>query len=744
MNTTVAGSRGLRRLRLAVWGAGVALGLGCWAGSPAALGADNCPNAAVRAQQNSTYLPDCRAYELVNPATDDIGEVNRVPLISDDGETVLYTSVILGNSALGGGVSSLSVARRGADGWSRVSADPFSYGALWQGTGLTEAIVFSKDFTKGLLNTSIRASASDEDTRSDLYRVDVGHGTTTLMSPSLATFPYSVLGATDSLDRVVFDVVSSGAQSGIYANEGGPDSQLLSVDQNGAQVGGAVRAGTGADRGMDVGVGSGSHQPFVERGGSHAVSADTQRVYFYSSVGFYPDIGLAGPLLLNDHGVSRVVSASQRTGDVGNAYNARFISATRDGGSVYFNSIDQLTDGATPGGGIYRYDVATRALTLLTPDAGSPAGLQLSGAIASDDQSHIYFTSSSDLAPGATAGDRNAYVWTQADGVRFIAAVGGDLFSRVTPDGRFALMLSNRSFGGASNDGRQAVYRYDAVTRQLICVSCRPDGAPSEGSADIESQSFGLPSAPMTHNRALTFDGDVVFTSTDRLTTNDQTNAQDVYMYHDGVLSLLTAGEGDSGSYVSEVSDDGKNVLIVSRSRLVGADRDAQEADVYDVRVGGGFLEPPAPPAPCRGDDCQGPALAAPAAASPGTSRVSGPGKAPASKVARTISVSALTASQRSTLARTGRVAISVRVTGPGSISVRGRGRVAGRTTTVGSGRTVVLERSATTAKVTFRLTAAARRELSRKRRLSMSLQTRLSGVSRAVSSTVKLSAKGR
>lgn len=713
-------------------------------GASTSAAADSCPNAAVRAQQNATALPGCRAYELVNPATDDIGEVNRIPLISDDGETVVYTSVILPDSAIGGGVSSIAVARRGVGGWSSVSADPFSYGALWQHTGATEAIVFSKDFTKGLLNTSLQASASDEDVDDDLYRVDVGHGTATLMSPSLSTFPFSVLGVTDSLDRVVFDVVSAGAESGIYANEGGEVSQLLSVDQNGAQMSEAVRAGTGADRGTDVGLGSGAHRPFVERGGSHAVSVDTQRVYFYSSVGFFPEIGLSGPLLLNDHGVSRVVSASQRAGDIGTAYNARFISASPDGGSVYFNSIDQLTDTATPGGGIYRYDVDTEALTLLTPDAGSPTGLQLAGAIASDDQSHIYFISSSDLAPGATAGERNAYVWTEADGVRFIAVVGSDLFSRVTPDGRFALMLSSQSFGGAPNNGRQAAYRYDAVTRQLVCVSCRPDGAPSEGSAGIESQGYGNPNAPVHHNRALTFDGDVVFTSTDRIVAGDQTAAQDVYIYDDGAVSLLTAGSGDSDSYVSDISDDGRNVLIATRSALVAADRDAEESDVYDIRVGGGFLAPPSASAPCRGDDCQGPALTPPARLAPPSLHASGGNPGLSARGAKRLSVAAVSAAQRTRLARSGVISLRVRVAGGGRVSVRGRGRLGGRTTTLARGSRTVTGKAAKTVAVAVRLSRAARRELAHGHGLRLVLETRLTGLSGPRRTTLNLAGANR
>jgi hypothetical protein len=739
MIRAITGPSAVTRVCLTLGPVLAAFGLAGPFASPAAA-ADSCPNAAVRAQQNATRLPDCRAYELVNPSGNDIGEVNRVPNMSDDGNTVVYTSVVLGNDALGGGTSSISVARRGTDGWTSTSADPTSLTAGPDHQGTTEVISFSSDYSKALLMSTLSLVGPDVDVDDDYYVVDVGRGTSKLMSQGILRFPFSPIGATANLDRVVFDVVSSPSEDGIYASDG-TTRQLLSVDENGTPFASPVAVGKASDRGLGVGVGGGSHRPFVERGGSHGASDDTQLVYFYGLTTSDLDLGVSGPLYLNDHGASTPVSASQRTGDVGTVHLAVFISASRNGSTLYFNSTAQLTDTATPGGGIYRFDVPSRTLTLLTPDAGEPTGLHMLGGMASDDQSHIYFTSTSDLAPGATVGSNNAYVWTEAGGVRFIATLGGgDLIHRVTPDGRFALVLSSTSIGGAPTDGRQALYRYDDATRQLTCVSCRPDGSPSQGSADLDSQGYGIPNAPNYHNRAITKDGSVVFTSTDRLVPDDQTDSQDVYIYRDGGVSLLTSGAGDSPSFIGDVSDDAKNVVVVTRSALVAADQDAEEFDVYDVRVDGGFLTPPPLRDPCRGDDCQGPAAPQVRPAEPGSSRVTSPGNVPMAKVVKKVGMSRLTASQRSTLARTGKVTLSVRVTGGGTVSIRGRGRVGGKTTTVGRGSGGVLKRATTTAKVTFRLTTAAQRELSRKHRLSLTLQTRLSGVSKAVTSIVNLS----
>jgi Tol biopolymer transport system component len=506
---------------------------------------------------------------------------------------------------------------------------------------------------------------------------------------------------------------------------------------------GRVQAAGGGQSSRGLGLEGSPIGQFVERNGGHAVSDDTNRVYFY-------DQGAVNFLyvrdLVSDPQRTIAVSASTRTGDVGTVYGAGFISASHNGSQAYFVSDAQLTDAATPGGGIYRFDLASQSVTQITPDAGDPTGLNLGGAIASDDQSHIYFTSTSALAPGAQAGTGNVYVWTQkTDEVRFIGAVdSADRFQRVSPDGRFAVMQTTTSIDGAPNNGRTAVYRYDYVSDTMVCVSCRPDGSPSEGDAVIDGQSYGQAAGPLTRTRAMTLDGRVAFMSTDRLVQADQTSAQDVYLYDSGTVSLLTAGRGDSNSYVGDISDDGKNISVITRSALVAADRDADEYDVYDIRVNGGWLAPPPKSDPCRGDDCQGPAAPTPPLSEPSSSRVTSPGNVPPAKAVKKFSVTKLTSAQRSTLARTGKVALTVRVTGGGTVSLRGRGRVAGSTKTVGSVREVVLKKAETTVKVTFRLSTSARRELSRRHRLSFTLQTRLSGLSKVASTTIKLTGANR
>ena len=87
-----------------------------------------------------------------------------------------------GNDALGGGVASISVARRGPDGWKSTSADPLASGGSTNGTGFTAPKAFSPDFSS---HADVERPADDpgrHGRRDDIYRMDVAGGTSTLMS----------------------------------------------------------------------------------------------------------------------------------------------------------------------------------------------------------------------------------------------------------------------------------------------------------------------------------------------------------------------------------------------------------------------------------------------------------------------------------------------------------------------------------------------------------------------------------
>jgi hypothetical protein len=664
---------------------------------------------------SAAALPDGRAYELVNPPGLDLGPIVRVPSVSDDGDHVAYMTMVAGDGAIGAALTSNSVAERTPSGWAITDANATATRG-YQGIASATPVQFSTDYRKAIIFTSLPLDPDDWDGAGyDLYRLDVGLGTTSWQTFG-TTLPDGdgnvapLLGASSDLARVVFTHQSAllpGVATGsVYVRDAG-GLALASVLPDGTPAAGPALVANAWDRGIVGVVGFGSRAP---HGGMHPVSDDATRVFFYdvngSVQGLYERLDAS-----SDTATTVAVSASERAGDIGAASHVlQFVGATHDGAVAYFNSIDQLTDAATPGGGIYRFELGApvgHRLTQITPDNGDPAGGLAPGTILSDDGTHLYFTSARPLTADAVAGVTNIYVWD-----------------------------------GDANDGHEAIYEYDAVTGHVACVSCRPDGGLSEGDASLANFPPATPPEWITQPRNITDDGTVFFVSDDRIVTADQTSATDVYEYRDGRVSLLTSGQGDQDAYIADNSDDGRDVFLLSASPLVPQDRDPGELDLYDARVGGGVAFPAQDGTPaCRDDDCQDAPGAAPQVPAPGSTRATDAGDLPAAKPpTKRLSIAKLGSQQRSQLARTGKVTLSVLVTGGGTVTVTGRGRIgAAGTKSLGSVKKVVDGRGATSVRLAFKLSAAARRELARRGRLGITFEGRLGGLSTTARATANL-----
>lgn len=613
--------------------------------------ADNCPNAAIRAQQDTSNLPECRAMELVNPPGNDLGDVVRVLRSSNDGEHVAYASPVLPNGSLGGQLAYIAVGNRGSTGWSSADANlPISDGE--EGANSVGWSGFSEDLSKLVLYTGFSPDPADTDL-TDLYRLQVGTGASTWVSNVRGggNFFYYVGGSTD-LSRVVFFDASGGGGAGkLYAmSQGLPEP--VGVDTSGNEMPNLEAV---------------EHVTYwaLRTHTRHPVSNDGTKIFFYSS----------GALYRRDTTTQTTipVSASQRTGNIGATGPAFFIGATADGGVVYFQSSEQLTDTAPEGGGIYRYDVEAKDLTLIATDPNDTAlgsGQQLADisvilltrSLLSEDGSHLYFTSPNALAPGAQAGEPNLYVWSAGKGTRLVAA-GVDGLVRVSTNGRYAVITTTTSIGGAPNNHHEAIYEYDDETGVVSCASCRPDGSPSEGDAVTELAPFNSVSSRIQKSRTIADNGAVFFNSFDRLVPADHTDASDVYEYRAGAVSLLSSGAGDSNSWLGDSSDNGRDVFIMTRTAYDPRDQDANEVDLYDARIDGGFpYQKEAVAAKCSGDACQAPPTAAPGPPSLGSAGLHGQGnlKSLSVKVAKPKA------------ARGASITLSIQLPGAGGLTVSG------------------------------------------------------------------------
>ena len=130
-----------------------------------------------------------------------------------------------------------------------------------------------------------------------------------------------------------------------------------------------------------------------------------------------------------------------------------------------------------------------------TPIAAGVGGV----AGTSADATRIYLTSSEALAPGATLGQPNLYLYEQGEGFELVGTLApedrraGPSFpasfrtSRVSPGGDHLAFMSEASLTGydnadaASGMPNNEVYLYDAAEGELRCVSCNPSGVRPAG-----------------------------------------------------------------------------------------------------------------------------------------------------------------------------------------------------------------------------------------------------------------------
>ncbi len=479
-----------------------------------------------------------------------------------------------------------------------------------------------------------------------------------------------------------------------------------------------------------------------------AVSADGAHVFFSTPTGsdemeIYRRSGGADTVL---------ASPSKRTTPDPLGVKAKeFQTASTDGDRVFFTSSQELTDDANTGPSragkdLYRYESSTDTLVDVSAETGDTDGARVVGVLGgSDSGDTVYYIARGQLVAGeGTAGEPNLYVWhddgTPNGDTRFIATLseeslssssGGGLYSllldsdhrplRVTRDGRTLVFHSEESLTGYRSQGFAEVFIYEADANDgeglLSCVSCRPNGSPAQADSAVPQTYEARVGDDLS--RALSVDGRrVFFNSADALVSQDTDGQHDVYEWEAGRLRLLSAGDAAAPSDFAGASESGDDVFFATRDRLVGQDRD-RLFDVYDARVGGGFASQNPVEVPCVGEGCRPAPSSAPPASGPGSDAQGGGGD-----YVRPFTVARITAGQRRLLARRGRIALRVRVNGPGRVLVRA---LHGRRL-VGSASTNA--RGAGSVTVTLALKRSARRALARRGRLRLGLEVRFGGES--------------
>ena len=244
----------------------------------------------------------------------------------------------------------------------------------------------------------------------------------------------------------------------------------------------------------------------------------------------------------------------------------------------------------------YLYDAETGSLTFVGPDVSSNESTALFPPSSSPAFAYLSFGGAHAVAFHYWHAGVDKEVLPISAGVSFLFTT--------SPNDRYYVFGAKGTVNGFDPAGSEEIYRYDTVTDELVCASCRSDGKKPTGSAFMGQEEDPL---NFDHHSAQTVldDGTVFFDTPDSLLPSDANGTRDVYAYNNGQLRLISPGDAEARAQIAGVSPDGSNVFFKTTQQLVSVDAD-QSIDVYDARIGGGFAWQNEPQgAACESEDCR-------------------------------------------------------------------------------------------------------------------------------------------
>jgi hypothetical protein len=571
-----------------------------------------------------------RHYEKVSPADKGQGDIvgdGITTVAAHAGDAVAFNSRALFADAVGSGASGQTqyVARRAEDGaWSTRAITPRprpdALQTLFAGTrlqtyseDLRTAIVWAYDLPDVNGDTPNRNNVYVEDTATrGLEPI-----TTLQAAPPFFLYFFTTVVWGISADAQHVAVVTPTA---LLPDAAPGVPNVYQWDNGVLSLAGILPDDSVPSTGSDV-------RPNNYRG---AMSADGSRLAFTASAG--------GPnqLYLRIDG-SRTVWVSQPEGsDTSDPVAVSLEAMTPDGHNVFFVTDSPLLDeDANAGPDLYRYrdstdPVAESNLTLISHDGDVPAHLSGNAVIGmSNDGDRVYYHTTSDHLSvwdhGTTTIISDQVPRDSIPRRELTVTASQPGFGRVTPDGGYMAFITNATLAqdqvhgltGQVTNGHDALYLYSLRDRALQCVSC-PTG--QDATVDVSVTPGATNGSPTIDNqvarpRFLSDQGQLFFSTAEALVPIDRNGVVDTYEYDPtgGGLSLISSGTGRDPTTFADASASGDDVFVVTRQRLVSADRDGL-VDLYDVRVG-----PPLPIAPistvppCDGDGCQAPPSGSPA-----------------------------------------------------------------------------------------------------------------------------------
>ncbi len=613
----------------------------------------DCPNALLRQQTGASYLPDCRAYELVSAAnagnvTLGVGgpfgpEATSPSRFSYTG----HLGTIEGSGDPIGTNVDLYLATRQTGGWvTKYVGIPGSQAAFAGGPRNLDQF-FSQELE------GIRGS-------SDLSKVlewDQGQGSSECcgLLGSFAPFMWNADGSSlgrlptnlSEIPGATTDIKHGGYVGGVEIS---PDfthyffSSIYTAFTDDGLVAapgsaydndlsnGTVTLISKTEQGDDIPAGVGGNNEVEEFIRFPGVSTDGSHILMSTDAG-----GGKERLYM---AIDDVHHYDVSVGQDGLDHPATYADMTADGSTVYFTSADRLSENDTdssadlykwsessPGevtlitvgnsdGCVASWTSGCSAMPIVTTKEnvyGIPERIKSDNSVGSGN-GVIYFMSPELLVKGeGTPGERNIYVYSGSE-VHFVTTLPGTATVdriQVSPQGDHMAFVTAAALTSQPTGGHRAMYSYEPATGEVKCVSCIPSGAIQ--SYDVEGSMNGL---------FMSDDGRTFFSTQDALVPQDTDGVIDSYEFVSNRPQLLSSGTADraEGTGFVGVSSDGVDAYFMTKESYVGQDSVGPFLKFYDARTGGGIPFDPPPP-PCEAaDECHGPASGPPAQIPFGTS----------------------------------------------------------------------------------------------------------------------------
>jgi hypothetical protein len=580
---------------------------------------------------NALGEPEKRGIELVNNPDKGNQHVNfsrfgsgNGSLVTPDGNKMVWT-IPSGAPGSNSGVYSAFLATRNETGWHSLGLLPPGEEQVGGGNLKYRAEFASPDFTHFIFRTEVGFFPGNTAPSTYVRLDDSQH------QEVLAHFNANALSTSVDVTADTVHVLHTAEDTNILEDIGSGTPEAVGLMPGGSPPPCGIHFGTEFAGG-----------PYAYPGYQWIGSTDASRVYFQTRGS---ECGGPEGLYVRNRETSTTTQIAQ---------SATFIRATSDGQSAFFATTEALaSDDENADLDVYRWNEGgtVECLTCVVPDANvSPVE---NGIRVSDDFSHVYFLSTSQLVRGfGKQGEVNIYVVSDGH-LRFVAAdpsvdpiLGGHLLEsrsqmEMSSDGNVLVFLSGGYLTADSvasscvNSAQEEahpckeLYRYDDRDGSLECVSCLHGGM-TAGEVFEESNNQG---AAFRISR----DGNTIaFTTAKALIPADVNGGYDVYEWRNGAVRLITDGEtkfspGLASPDLADVDANGKNVFFaVADPGLTGYEADNVD-NVYDARIGGGFPRPTSP-LHCSEESCQGPLQAAPVLEQPASSSFSGRGNLAAVK----------------------------------------------------------------------------------------------------------------